>query len=170
MNVFKNSLLVALLACAVLFSGCGKDDEEMENTPPAAAANQKIVFGDGFYGEEKGPNDVVWRWMGDVGSVKLKNFKKDSTLQFRVEAPTRQLTGAPSIMVTLNGQKVDQFTATVGKMDKVYNVTAAQLGTGDFVELKIATDKFFVPKDINKDSADPRKLGLQVDNFTWAEK
>ncbi len=160
-----NFLAALIFIGTAFFSGCGKD--EAPNGSPASTTVEKVVFTEGFYNLEKGPNDLSWRWMGEAGSVKLKNFRKDSVLKFVAEVPMRYFPTPPSITITLNGQKLEQFTATPGRIEKIYNISAAQLGGADYADLKISTDKTFVPKEVEKNSTDPRKLGVQLDDLAW---
>jgi len=164
---------LALLLCLGLFAGCSSDEKSAESgTPTATAAPsaEKIVFGDGVYGLERGADNVSWRWVGEAGVVRLKNFKQDGVLKMVTEVPMKYFPKTPTITVTLNGEKLDQFAATPGKMEKSYTVPAAKLGASDYAELRVSTDKTFVPKEVEKNSQDPRKLGLTINDLTWDQK
>ena len=64
----------------------------------------------------------------------------------------------------VGGQPIAQFTITPGQQVlKKIPLTAAQLGSGDNVELQISVDKTFVPALMpGSNSKDPRELGIRV--------
>ena len=64
-----------------------------------------------------------------------------------------------TLTLTVNG-----VASTVANANtKTQAITAAQLGTADVVDLKIAVDKTYVPAVItNGANRDPRELGVRV--------
>ena len=71
---------------------------------------------------------------------------------------------AQQVTVTLGDQTIDTFTIQPKEeLIRKPTITAAQLGTADVVELKIAVDKTYVPAVItNGANRDPRELGVRV--------
>ena len=100
----------------------------------------------------------------------MKNTKKDMTLKIAGNVPMDRFPQPPAISVSLNGEGLEKFNATVGLMEKVYTIPAAKLGANDYAELKVTTSKVFVPKDSIKGASDPRSLGFSLTNLTWQPK
>ena len=170
-TIFGVTLLLGLLT----LSGCAGGEKEAVNpaggAAPAATPPPDIVYEKGFYPLEKdAKSNISWRWMGTEGIVKVKNTKKDMSLKIAGTVPMDRFPQPPTITISVNGAELEKFPATVGAMEKLFTVPAAKLGTSDFVEVKIATSKAFVPKDSIKGATDPRELGFSLTNLTWQPK
>ncbi len=162
-----------LLLCTLSLFGCASD-EEPENKeafkPPAAATptpDPIVAYGEGFAAQE-GTGDVTWRWMGPAGVAKLKNTGKDMAM--RLEADIPGSVKSPTITVTLNGEQLDQFAVAGARLEKDYTIPAAKQGGGTHSELRITTNKTFVPKALDPKSSDDRSLGLSLRKLTWDPK
>jgi hypothetical protein len=178
--MFRPSITLFSLVLVLALAGCGGSDSADVNspgTPTGTAAPAKsatfagISYGQGFFGQEQdNASGKSWRWMEGEGTIKLENPKKDMNLQIMGDAPVNVFPKQPPVLtIKLNGEQLDQFTATP-EVNKTYTVPAAKLGSGEAVELKISTDKTFVPKEINKETADARKLGFMLRKLTWEPK
>jgi hypothetical protein len=67
------------------------------------------------------------------------------------------------VQLSVGGQPIDHFTLTPRQeVLKKIPLSAAQLGSGDTVELQIDVDKTFVPALLVPGSKDPRELGVRV--------
>jgi hypothetical protein len=66
--------------------------------------------------------------------------------------------------VSIGDQTIDSFTINPKEeMIRKPVITAAQLGTGDVVDIRISVDKTYVPAVItNGANRDPRELGVRV--------
>ena len=66
--------------------------------------------------------------------------------------------------MTLGDQTIDSFVIEPKKeLIRKPTITAAQLGTGDVVDVKISVDKTYVPAVVtNGANRDPRELGVRV--------
>ena len=66
--------------------------------------------------------------------------------------------------VSVGDQVVDQFTIEPKQeLIRKPTITAAQLGSGDVVDVKISVDKTYVPAVITRGAnRDPRELGVRV--------
>ena len=164
-----------LLLCTLSLFGCASD-EEPENKeavkPPAAATptpDPIVAYGEGFAAPE-GTGDMTWRWMvGASGVAKLKNTGKDMAIRLEADVPIDRIK-SPTVTVTLNGEQLDQFTVAGARIEKDYTIPAAKQGSGTHSELRIATNKTFVPKAFDPKTTDDRQLGLSLRKLTWVPK
>ncbi len=160
-----------LLPFVLLLAACDSGEKEAVNPSTAATPAPEIVYEKGFYPAEKDDKaGTSWRWMGSEGVIKVKNTKKDMTLKIAGNVPMDRFPQPPAISVSLNGEELEKFNATVGLMEKVYAIPAAKLGGNEYAELKVTTSKTFVPKDSIKGATDPRSLGFSLTNLTWQAK
>jgi hypothetical protein len=164
-------IVLVLAAISLGLSSCAS--EENTDKPAAAAASPSppgdIIYSKGFYGLEHDAN-ISWRWMDTEGIIKLKNTRRDMRLSLSGHLPMEQFGKPPVITITLNGTKLDQLTATTAALDKEYAIRAEQQGSDEWSELRIITDKFFVPKEVDKRATDPRRLAFSVTKLTWEPK
>lgn len=162
-----------LLLCTLSLFGCASD-EDPENKeavkPPAATPTPDPIvdFGDGFASLE-GTGDFTWRWMGPTGVAKLKNTGKDMAIRLEADLPADRIK-SPTITVTFNGTQLDQFTVAGARIEKDYTIPAAKQGSGTHSELRLATNKTFVPKAFDPNTTDDRQLGLSLRKLTWLPK
>lgn len=143
------------------------------NTAPASApgtAAPAIVYAQGFYDEEQGGDGNRWRWMTTDGVVRLKNTQRDMVLTIAGSSPTHVFKSDPTVTLTLNGAPLDQFAGKKEGVEKRYEIPAGKLGSGDYAELRISSDKSMVPEEVNKTIADKRRLAFQLGKLTWQEK
>ncbi|NOT63273.1 MAG: hypothetical protein HOP19_23950 [Acidobacteria bacterium] len=163
-----------LLLCSLSFFGCASDEEPENNgatKPPAAtpAPDPMVVFGDGF-ADQEGSGDASWRWIvGGAAVAKLKNTGKDMAIRLEADVPLDRIK-SPTVTITLNGEQLDQFTVQGARIEKDYTVPAAKQGGGTHSEIRITTNKTFVPKAFDPKTADNRTLGLSLRKLTWVSK
>lgn len=156
-----------ILALATL-SGCVGEEKE-EKAPASATPAASLVYGKGFFEEERaGANS--WRWMEPTGNVKLRNTGKDMELTINGRAPVEHFKQPPTITISLNGTKLEEFKGSNEAFQKTYTVTTAQQGSGDWSDLTIASNMSFIPKEVDKRSTDGRTLAFQLGNLTWKTK
>ena len=161
--------IVLTLALAVLaLSGCAAEDKgpPTASTPPPSP---DVVYSQGFFDLEKEAN-TSWRWMEPEGVIRLKNTGKDMVLKLSGRAPVEKFKQAPIIKISLNGVELDSTTATPELLARECTITPAQQGKGDWSELKITSDKHFVPKDTDPGATDPRRLAFSLTNLSWQAK
>ena len=164
-------MIVLLLAAVSLgLSSCATEESTVK---PAAAASPSppgdIIYSKGFYGLERDAN-ISWRWMDTEGIIKLKNTRRDMRLNLSGRFPMDQFGQPPVITFTFNGTQLDQLTATTAALDKEYAIRADQQGSDEWSELRITTDRFFVPKEVDKRATDPRRLAFSLTKLTWEPK
>ena len=65
-----------------------------------------------------------------------------------------------------------QLTATKEQphLEKEFTIPVAKQGSGEFSELTIESDKFFIPKLVDKNATDERKLSLSLTKLEWTAK
>lgn len=171
-----SKLTVTLLVSLSLLVCAACSGEPAKETPPAATPASapvtpapKIAYAAGFFDEERGAAGETWRWMGPQGTVRLKNTGREMALTLTGSSPLGPLKGAPTVTVTLNDQQLDQFPGAEA-ITKQYTISAAQQGTGEYSELRIASSKSFVPQEVNKQFQDSRRLAFSLGKLTWEEK
>jgi hypothetical protein len=174
--MFKKTIVVGVLACALAFAACKDKDEEpppmsakSTTTPtPAATPEPPVAYTQGFYDLEQ-DGATTWRWMSERGVVRLKNTGKDMKLRLAGRAPAVELKGEQKLTVTFNGEKLEEI-AGKDDLQKEIVVPAAKQGSAPVSELVITASKSFVPKEIDKKSNDSRKLAFSLQQLTWQEK
>jgi hypothetical protein len=123
------------------------------------------MFKEGWHPAETPPDNaaVEWQWSRKDAILSVRNPKKDVTLYLHLDHPGL-LPESQQVTVTLGDQVIDSFTlAPKQELIRKPNITAAQLGTADVVDLKISVDKSYVPAVItNGANRDPRELGVRV--------
>ena len=125
-----------------------------------------VIFKDGWHPSEvvsEGAGRTEWQWTKKEATIAFRNPKRDVVLILQLDNPA---TG-PNAAQQVTAQIGDQTVATIPlKADAApvlrYPITAAQLGSGDMVEIKFTADKTFVPAlEASMKSGDPRELGAR---------
>src|SRR5262249_46115689 len=128
--------------------------------------NVYVVYKDGWHPAEVAEHNaaVEWQWSKRVGTLAFKNPKKDCGFYLDVDHPAGVFPDPQQVDVTVNGERVDQFTLAPGDHPlKKIALKAAQFGSGETVEVQIAVDKTYVPATLNvANNKDPRELGVRV--------
>ncbi|MGE5358783.1 MAG: hypothetical protein ACM3NQ_07160 [Bacteroidales bacterium] len=122
-----------------------------------------LIYKEGWHPTEVAPDSASseWQWTKKDAVLAFRNPKRDVLFYLQLDRPATAA-GAPTVTVTSGDQVVDTFVADGEIMRKV-PLTAAQLGSGDMVELKISVDKTFVPSLLPaSNSHDSRELGVRV--------
>ena len=126
----------------------------------ASSENIYLVYKDGWHPAEvdqKNPQNE-WQWTKKTATVSFKNPKKDSTLYLEYDARVDLFTPPQQVTLKIGDQAVGQFAAdSKARTLLTFPLTAAQLGTGDLVDLVIDVDKTFKPG-----GTDPRELGIRI--------
>lgn len=125
-----------------------------------------VIFKDGWHPAEvvsEGAGRAEWQWTKKEATIAFRNPKRDVVLYLQADNPATP-NGAQQLTVMVGDQVVTTVALTASEAPvRTYNVTAAQLGQGDMVEMKLLADKTFVPAlDPAMKSGDPRELGARV--------
>lgn len=125
-----------------------------------------VIFKDGWHPAEvitEGSGRTEWQWTKKDATIAFRNPKRDVTLVLQADNPATGPNAAQNVTIQI-GDQVLQTIQLVKDNAPVLKVpiTAAQLGTGDMVEMKFTADKTFVPAlDQSMKSNDPRELGAR---------
>jgi hypothetical protein len=128
--------------------------------------NVFLIYKDGWHPTEVAENNaaVEWQWTKKEATLAFRNPKKPSTFYLHLDHPGGTFNDPQRVEVTLGGQTIDSLTLNPkDEFIRKVQLTPAQLGTADMVEIKITVDKTFVPALMPAaNSRDPRELGVRV--------
>ncbi|MGH9311681.1 MAG: hypothetical protein ACRD1S_00650 [Vicinamibacterales bacterium] len=127
-----------------------------------------LIFKDGWHAAESLPDqpNVTWEWTKKTATLAFRNPKQDVVFFLEADGRTDVFTPPQQATIVVNDQSV--HTITMERDPKLHRlpITAAQLGTGDMVELKIQTDRAFTPAAVPAGKpghgSDTRELGVRV--------
>ncbi len=167
--VTSSAMLLCLAACN---DSAPKAPETAPSAPAAPTPKPDINYGAGFSPLESAPDGNTWRWMAESGTIELKNQRTAMRLKIAGKVPTDVISAPVKITIKFNGETLDQFTATKDKalLEKEFDIPAAKQSNGEYSQLTLQSDKFFVPKLVNKESTDERKLSFSLTKVEWAAK
>ena len=125
-----------------------------------------VIFKDGWHPAEvvtEGAGRTEWQWTKKEATIAFRNPKRDVTLVLQVDNPATGPSAAQQVTAMIGEQTITTIPLSASSAQVLkYPVTAAQLGTGDMVELKFVVDKTFVPAlESSMKSGDPRELGAR---------
>ncbi|HEY3161670.1 MAG TPA: hypothetical protein VGJ78_22040 [Vicinamibacterales bacterium] len=127
--------------------------------------NLYVVFKDGWHETEVAEEvtGVEWQWSKKAATLAFRNPMRDVVLYLQCDQPVQDV-GAPRVELRIGNMVIDSFALPPGPRElRKVELTAAQLGTGETVEVTVAVDKSFVPATITQlKSSDTRELGIRV--------
>ena len=126
----------------------------------ASSENIFRIFKEGWHPAEVDPKNPQneWKWTKKTATLSFRNPKKDSTLYFEYDARVDLFTPPQQVTLKIGDQVVGEFAAdSKATTLKTFPLTAAQMGTGEMVDLIIDLDRTFQPG-----GNDPRDLGIRV--------
>ena len=120
----------------------------------------------GWHDREVAEHDpsVEWRWTTGQAALSFKNPRRDATLYLHLDNPGDVFEDTQHVDVTMGAQQLAEFDL-VPKHPQIRKILlkAADMGTGDAFEVRIAVDKTFVPAtSAHGSSEDHRELGVRV--------
>lgn len=123
-----------------------------------------VVFKEGWHATEQAEGNArEWQWSKGSATLAFRNPKRDAMMYLDVDR-AGGFQEKQTVSVRLGEVSVDTFELGSGEavLRKV-PLTAAQLGTGDAVEVQITVDRTFVPSELpGSGSRDGRELGVRV--------
>ncbi|MBX3278944.1 MAG: glycosyltransferase family 39 protein [Acidobacteria bacterium] len=137
--------------------------DPMEKAPPG------ISYGSGFSDIERDGDGVSWRWMSDEGVIQLQNTGRPMRLGIEGVVPLESLSGPAAFKIVLNGKVLDEIPISQQAFLKEWVVTPLQQGNKAASELRIITNRVFVPGDLDPRSSDRRRLGFSLTGLVWKE-
>lgn len=128
--------------------------------------NVFVIFKDGWHTAEVAQDNpaIMWQWTKKVATLAFKNPKRDVWFYLNLDGRPDLLSGPQDVTVSVGDQVIDTFKVPDREpvMRKV-SISAAQLGAGDMVEMKLDTGLAFVPAQTPvAKSSDQRELGVRV--------
>ena len=125
-----------------------------------------VIFKDGWHPAEvvsEGAGRTEWQWTKKESTIAFRNPKRDVVLVLQVDNPAAEANTASQVTVEIGDQVLTTIPLSAAQAPVLkYPITAAQLGTGDMVEMKFTADKTFVPAlEPAMKSTDPRELGAR---------
>jgi hypothetical protein len=124
-----------------------------------------IVFRDGWHDAEvSGEAGVEWQWSKKQGTLSFRNPKQDVTFILDLDQPVQAFNEPQKVEIRVGDAVVDGFSLAAGRRElRRVPLTAAQLGTGETVDVVLSVDRTFVPASVTQlKSLDPRELGVRV--------
>jgi hypothetical protein len=127
--------------------------------------NVYVVFNNGWHETEVGGDlGLEWQWAKREATLSFRNPKRDAIFFLQLDQPVRAFPEPQRVELRLGPTVIDSFLLPSGTRElKRVNISAAQFGDAETVEMAIAVDKTFVPASIPEmRSTDPRELGVRV--------
>jgi hypothetical protein len=122
--------------------------------------NVFLIYKDGWYPAEMAsdnPNSE-WQWTQKRATFSFRNPKRDVNFYLQYDARSDLFTPPQQVSVKAGDVQVGSFTAdSAEKKLVILPISAAQLGSGELVDMAIELDRTFKPG-----GNDPRELGFRV--------
>ena len=124
-----------------------------------------LVYKDGWHSPESSAQNpgLERTWTKKDALVAFKNPKKDILIYLEADTNVKAFDAPPVLILAVAGKTGVQVPITDSEvfMKKV-RVKAADLGTEEWVDLRLSMNQSFVPKVKNLNAMDDRELGLMV--------
>jgi hypothetical protein len=128
--------------------------------------NVYLIYKDGWHPAEVAPENptVEWKWTRKEATLAFRNPKRDATFIVQMDNPAQSPSAASEVELRIGEQSLGAVPVGPGDAPvRKFPLTAAQLGTGDMVEIRLIANRTFVPAlDSAAKSGDPRELGARV--------
>jgi len=128
--------------------------------------NLYVVFKDGWHETEvaDGGNGIEWQWSKKQATLAFRNPMRDVVFYFQCDQAVQGLGEPQRVELRIGPAVIDSFTVPPGQKElRKVNVSKAQLGDAEAVEVTVAVDRTFVPANITQlKSSDSRELGIRV--------
>jgi len=128
--------------------------------------NVFLVYKEGWHNPETHPDNpsVERTWTKKDALVSFKNPKKDVIVYLEGDTCVKCFTKVPEVTLTVGNNAGLRFAVDGPQVYlKKVRVKAADLGTDEWVDLRLSTSESFVPKNLNPPlNNDDRELGFNV--------
>jgi outer membrane murein-binding lipoprotein Lpp len=124
-----------------------------------------VVRKSGWHNDEFAPDNPAreWLWTKQDFVTNFRNPKKNSTLYLEYDGRPDLFNQPQMVNVYLGSQSVASFALdNVNPILRRIPLRADQMGTADFVELRIGVDHTFVPANLPGGGKDTRELGVRI--------
>ena len=123
-----------------------------------------VTYAEGWHPSEfSGDGRLQWRWTTGRSVLSFRNPERDAQLILELDGRPDLFDSPQRLSLALGGRVLQELT--IDTNDVLYHVeeiSAADLGTEDFVELELQVEPTFIPARIDSDSRDTRELGVRV--------
>jgi hypothetical protein len=128
--------------------------------------NVYLIYKDGWHPAEVAADNPAseWKWTRKEATVAFRNPKRDATFIVQMDNPSRAAAAASEVELRIGDQTLGtvQVSADAAPVRK-FALTAAQMGNGDMVEIRLVANRTFVPAlEPSLKSGDTRELGVRV--------
>jgi hypothetical protein len=123
-----------------------------------------LIYKDGWHPTEVASQNpaIEWQWTKKEATLAFRNPKRNVLFYLHADGLEAAVGEQQTVTVQVGDQLVDSFSPKGETLRKV-PLSAAQLGTAEMTEVKIAVDKTFVPALLPVlKNPDPRELGIRV--------
>ena len=128
--------------------------------------NLYVVFKDGWHETEvaEDASGIEWQWSKKMATLAFRNPMRDVLLYFQCDQPVEALGAPQQVELRIGSAVIDSFALPAGERQlRKVNLTSAQLGNGETVEITVSVDRTFVPTNLTQlKSTDSRELGIRV--------
>ncbi len=128
--------------------------------------NVFLIFKDGWHPAEVAADNpsVEWQWTRKEATLSFRNPKRDSILFLQLDNPGRASGAATQVEIRVGNQPITTVPVVPNDAPvRKIALSAAQLGSGDMVEVRLIPDSTFVPAlQPGATSTDTRELGVRV--------
>jgi hypothetical protein len=128
--------------------------------------NVYLIFKDGWHPAEVASDNPSneWKWTRKEATVAFRNPKRDATFILQMDNPSRSAAAASEVEIRIGDQVVGTVPVSPDEAPvRKFPVTAAQMGSGDMVEIRLVANRTFVPAlEPSIKSSDTRELGVRV--------
>ena len=128
--------------------------------------NLYVVFKEGWNQTEVAQEQtgLEWQWSKKMATLAFRNPVRDVVLYLQCDQPVHELGEPQRVELRIGDTVIDSFALPPGPRElRKVDLTAAQLGSGETVEVTVAVNKSFVPATITQlKSSDTRELGIRV--------
>jgi len=128
--------------------------------------NLYVVFKEGWNETEVAQEQtgLEWQWSKKMATLAFRNPMRDVVLYLQCDQPVHELGEPQRVELRIGDTVIDSFALPPGPRElRKVDLAAAQLGSGETVEVTVAVNKSFVPATITQlKSSDTRELGIRV--------
>jgi hypothetical protein len=125
-----------------------------------------VVFKDGWHETEvaEDATGVEWQWSKKNATLVFRNPMRDVLFYLQCDQPVQALKTPQQVELRMGPTVIDSFALPAGQRElRKVNLTSAQLGNSETVEITVSVDRTFVPAGITQlKSTDSRELGIRV--------
>lgn len=128
--------------------------------------NLYVVFKDGWHQTEVAEEQtgVEWQWSKKTATLAFRNPMRDAVFYLQCDQPVQGVGDPQRVELRIGDMLIDSFVLRPMERElRKLDLTTAQMGTGETIEVTVAVDKTFVPATITRlKSTDARELGIRV--------